>query len=388
MQLIQDQRELVQFLARIADSPVVAVDTEFVRETTYRPRLALLQLAAGADRIALVDPCAVPSLAPFFELLRNPGVRKVMHASFQDIEIFVSRGGVAPVNVFDTQVAAAFLGYGPSTGLARLAEAELGIVLDKSQTYTDWMRRPLSEAQLHYAANDVRFLCELAARLEAKLAERGRAAWVAEVQRGLSEISRYTPEARRAYVRVKRAWTLDAAQLSVLRELAAWREEEAERQDRTREAIMPDERLVALAAALPGNERELRQVQALGRNVWDQAKSILDAIARGRAAGPVSDEEAAELRPADPDVQVVIDLVLAVVRERAHAAGVAASYLAAPGEIRRLVETVRRGGAVPAMPFFDSWRREVAGGAIAGLFAGTATIGMPGACVQVMGGTA
>lgn len=383
MLMIRNQAQLDRYLAHIDRGAWIAVDTEFVREGAYLPRLALIQVAAGDAPPALIDPFDVTSLGGVFDLLADGSVRKVMHACSQDMEIFTARMGDAPRSVFDTQVAAAFLGHGFSVGLGRLLEAELGVVLDKSQTYTDWLRRPLNAAQLAYAAEDVRYLPALAARLEASLDARGRLGWVAPYMQALSDPSQYVVDPLKAYLGIKRLWLLDRRQLGVLREVAAWRERTAARDDRPRGAVATDDCVRDIAVRCPRRAQELARWRGIGRAYQHEApEQIVDAVRRALALPEEELPERIEMAPPEPAAQVVADILAALVRACADEAGVAAPYLTSPGELRAVVDACREGKGMPHMPLFESWRDTVAGRKVRGLLDGTLRVSLEAGRVQ------
>jgi len=283
---IVDQPALVDFCAGLGDPPWLALDTEFVREQTFHPQLCLIQIAVPG-RVACIDPLAVPSLEPLLERLYDPRVTKVLHAAYQDLEIFFQLQGAVPAPVFDTQLAALVLGCGNQIGYAALVERVLGVSLAKAHTRADWRRRPLAPEWLAYAADDVRYLGDLYNRQLAALRERGWLEALAEDFQALAAPEHYRLDPLDAWRRVRDQNRLRGAQQAVLRALAAWRERQASRQDRPRRWILADAALIELARRLPDTPEALRQIRALPNAVRErQGEALLETIAAARAEPP------------------------------------------------------------------------------------------------------
>src|SRR5580704_14866327 len=243
--------ELAAFCQKLADAPFIAVDTEFMRETTYWPRLCLVQVA-GPDIAANIDPMAEGlDLAPLLALMADPGIQKVMHAGRQDVEIF-NNLGVIPHPLFDTQIAAMAAGFGEQIAYDALVRQMLKIDLDKSSRFTDWARRPLSEAQLTYALADVTHLARLFPMLRGRLEESGRLPWVTEEMRAMTDPALYDVDPENAWKRLKPRKHA-AKYLAVFKAVAAWRERTAQQRDQPRGRILRDEAIDELAAQAPTN---------------------------------------------------------------------------------------------------------------------------------------
>ncbi|MBT5319330.1 MAG: ribonuclease D, partial [Chloroflexi bacterium] len=228
--LITDSRDLAAFCKRLEGAPYVAVDTEFLREKTYWPKLCLVQVAYD-DEAAAIDPLAKDiDLDPLFNLMDDESVLKVFHSASQDMEVFFSVAGRVPEPVFDTQVAAMVAGYGEQVGYATLAAQIAGVTLDKSSQITDWSIRPLSDRQIAYALGDVTHLCTIYEELDERLEESGRISWVSEEMAALTDTSSYNADPNLAYrrVRIRRP---SRKVLAILREIVAWREETAQRRN-------------------------------------------------------------------------------------------------------------------------------------------------------------
>ena len=260
--LISDSATLASAAARFTGGARLALDTEFLRERTYLAELALVQLGDG-QAVALIDPLADLDLAPLAALLTEASLPKVLHAGRQDLEVLLplTRTPVAPL--IDTQIAAALLGHAAQIGYADLVERELGQALEKSQARTDWTRRPLSRAQLEYAADDVRWLLPLAARLEERLRSRGRIEWLEEDCRALTDPELYRPKPAEAWQRLKGVETLPPPEQQRLRALAAWRESEALRRNLPRGWLLADEALRAIARSAPRDRSALEALDVM-----------------------------------------------------------------------------------------------------------------------------
>ena len=218
--------ELRELVSRLRTAPVVGIDTEFMRERTYFARLCLVQLASD-DVSAIVDPLAIDDLSPLCELLSDPAVTKVLHAGSQDLEIFYRICGLAAAPIFDTQVAATLAGFPQQVGYGALVQEVFGVKLDKGDSYTDWAKRPLTDTQVEYALNDVRYLPEMYRRLTAQLADGGRTEWLSADFERLADPATYEIVPEEQWRRVKRISSLNRRQLAVAREVAAWRENQA-----------------------------------------------------------------------------------------------------------------------------------------------------------------
>ncbi|MFN0057426.1 MAG: ribonuclease D [Planctomycetota bacterium] len=268
---------------------VMALDVEFIREHTYKPVLALVQIAVG-DTLALIDPLRFPALEILDEIILDPQVCKVLHAGGQDLEIFFNRTTSPPRRIFDCQIAAALMGLGYQLSLSSVVERLLGVVLDKSETYTDWLRRPLSAKQEEYALNDVRYLLPVYERLANELVTRDRVGWAAEEFARLEQLDGYVADPRQLYRRVKRFSLLSPRGQAVLRELAIWREQEAVRRDRPRRHVLSDEALMEIATRQPSSREELARDQLVHpRELAKCAEALLEAVHAGLAA-PESDQ--------------------------------------------------------------------------------------------------
>ncbi|MEW6766167.1 MAG: ribonuclease D [Pseudomonadota bacterium] len=258
------------------DRPL-ALDTEFLRERTYRPQLCLIQVASDDTR-ACVDPLAPIDLQPLAELLARPGQPSILHAASQDLEVLHQQLGILPASLFDTQIAAALCGMGEQIGYAALVERLFDVQLDKAHSRTDWSRRPLSDEQLRYAIDDVRYLPEAHAILTERLAQLGRLAWLEEDCTALLDPSRWTPQPLEAWRRLKGWQRLPAAAFPRLRQLAAWREERATRMDRPRRWVMEDDTLIQLATRPPRNLHALLHGEQIPAGLKGAADQIMAAI--------------------------------------------------------------------------------------------------------------
>src|SRR2546427_6523731 len=260
---IRDEAGLLALCERLREHDRLAVDTEFMGEDSFHPRLEIIQVAAG-DVIAIIDYQKVPGLAPFFSLLDDARILKVLHAGRQDLEIFSVLSGSVPTPVFDTQIAAAMVGYGTQVGYAQLVKQVLKVALEKSETFTNWAQRPLTPEQVAYALEDVRYLFLLHDHLVRKLKALGRLEWAEEEFRRVQVLAAdEARDPRLRYQRIKGWAELSPRARGVLREVAAWREHEAKRRDRPRGRILRDEILVEIARRAPTAVEALGQLRGV-----------------------------------------------------------------------------------------------------------------------------
>lgn len=345
---------LEELCSALAGQSWVALDTEFMREDTYYPRLCLLQLAAPGI-VACVDPLALPRLDPLLDILYDRAVTKVLHACHQDMEIFHLLRGELPAPIFDTQIAAPLLGYPVQVSYARLVEEILGVQLAKAHTRADWSRRPLTPEQVDYAADDVRFLGALHADLKERLEARGMLAWLMDDFAAASDPARYRNDPRAAWLRVRGTQRMSGRQLAVLRELAAWREAAARRANRPRGWLLRDEVLIEIATRMPGRIEELQEIHGLARQTLSrQGDALLAAVAAGRKAETLP---ATRGRPAplDQTEEALYARLAAATARKAAELGIETATLASRGD---LVDLVR--GNEPCR-LLSGWKRSAIG---------------------------
>ncbi|HEY2870077.1 MAG TPA: ribonuclease D [Gaiellales bacterium] len=345
-----------------------AVDTEFVWERTYAPALCLVQLAT-ARRLAVIDPLAGAPLDPVAELMADPGVEKVMHAPSGDLAAFVLHHDVRPRNVFDTQVAAGFAGYGGSPSLERLLEQAVGVRLRHDEGFTDWSRRPLTPVQIEYAADDVRHLLGAAQALRSRLAEQGRQAWVdEEMQQRYGDGATLVQDPELAWRRVSGRGRLRGEQVSALAAAAAWREREARRRDLPASWLIKDATLIEIARRRPKTPRDAESIRGLQLRKGAQLDGLLAAVA---AAGPPPPGSSDGDLPGEVRrrVRVVLPLASAVLQARCAEAGVASELVATRAELEALIagQAMEDDGDHPLL---SGWRRELAGESLLRLLRG------------------
>lgn len=347
----------------------MALDFEFLWERTYAPVPCLAQVNVDGE-IALIDPVEGAPLEPLAELLGDPAVTVVMHAPSADLTLMALATGVAPANLVDVQVTAGFVGLGAGQGLAALLERVLRVQLDKGERFTDWSRRPLSEAQSVYAAADVAHLLELADRLAERAERLGRTAWVAEEHaRRYGPGARYVTAPEEAWRRVKGQGRLSGRDRAVLAALASWREREARRADRPTAWVMPDRTLVELAKRKPASRRALENERGMPDRIrGPELDGVMEALRQGATAEPIS-------MPAAPPpelqvrAEVLSPLASALVTARAEAVDLAPSLLATRDDISRYLVACMT-DEPDGEPLAAGWRHELAGRALADMVAG------------------
>lgn len=347
-------RALEEACARLAAAPFLAVDTEFHRERTYFAQLCLVQVAS-AHEVVLIDPIALRELAPLRELLLQPGTVKVFHAARQDLEIFHDLWGEVPAPVFDTQVAATVLGVGHQVGYAKLIEDLLGVHLEKAGTLTDWARRPLAPEQLRYAADDVLHLARAYPEMLKRLNEQGRSAWLEPELKALADPAQFRPDPATAWRSVKGAGTLRGPARSVVRPLAAWRDEVARERNIPRRWVLPDEALLEVARRRPEELDDLGRIRGFTpRLLQEHGARLLAIIAESSSH---ESEPAPAPRRIGPDAEALADLLQCLVRLRARERGVAPTQLAT----REQLERIAAEGDEAGVPVLEDWRREMVG---------------------------
>ena len=365
---VSTQTEFEKVIAALRSEPAYALDTEFHRERTYYPKLALVQIA-WADQLVLVDPLAV-DLAPFAEILESDTVA-VLHAADQDLEILDLVCGTIPKVLFDTQIAAGFLGLS-TPSLATIYDRYMGIRLGKGDRLTDWLQRPLTDAQLDYAANDVRHLLEVRTRIERDLESRGRLGWAideCEIHRTRLRGQRDPDEAWR---RIKEARQLRGQSRSVARSIAAWRERRAATLDIPVRYVLSDIALSGIAQRPPKDRRELEKIRGFDRGMRDEVVvELLAAVSEGmRAPAPVNDDPAPNAL--DRDLRPAVALISAWVAQLARDLELDPSILATRGDIEAFLR------ADPDARLGTGWRSDLAGAPVRRLLEGGAAVAFAG----------
>ncbi len=356
MNVVSTSSELAAVCARMARHPFVTVDTEFLRETTYYPLLCVAQMAS-ADEAVVVDVLANGiDLAPFFGLMANEAVVKVFHAARQDIEIVWNMAKKIPHPIFDTQVAAMVLGYGDSISYDQLVQRITGDMLDKSNRFTDWSRRPLTDAQISYALSDVTHLRDVYLKLATDLDKRQRTNWVEAEMNVLTSPETYRMDPERAWERLKTR-VRKPRDLAVLIEVAAWREREAQTRDVPRSRVLKDDVVGDIATQAPTTLDRLGNLRSLPRGFersrWGEA--IIEAVKRGLERDPKTLPGLDRFRPA-PNGAATVELLKVLLRMTAERHGVAAKVIATVDELDRIAAS--DDADVPAL---KGWRRELFG---------------------------
>ena len=357
MHIVTKTSELADICRRLAQHDFVTVDTEFLRETTFWPKLCVIQLASP-DEAVIVDALSDElDLAPFFELMRDETVVKVFHAARQDIEIVYHLGGSIPHPVFDTQVAAMVCGFGDSISYDQLVHRVTAVRIDKSSRFTDWSRRPLSDKQLDYALADVTHLRDVYLFLKANLAEQGRTHWVGDEMEVLTSESTYRSEPENAWKRLKLR-VRKPIEFAVLQEVAAWREREAHSRNVPRNRVIKDDAIYEIAAQQPVNTQALAALRTIPRGFERSrtAEDILGAVKRALAIPRDELPQVPKGRMAPDGSAAAVDLLKVLLKLISEAQGVAAKVIATVEDLEKIAAS--DDADVAAM---KGWRRELFG---------------------------
>jgi ribonuclease D len=378
--LITDTASLAELCDRLAAEVFVTVDTEFMREKTYWPELCVVQLASPHD-VAVVDALAPGiDLAPLGKLLADTSVVKVFHAARQDVEIFLQLFGAVPVPLFDTQVAAMVAGFGDQVGYDSLVGALTGGHIDKAHRFSDWSARPLSPAQVNYAAADVTHLRAVYERLLARLEKDGRAAWVEEEMAALADPATYRPDPLTIWERL-RPRTNNRRMLGALRAAAAWREREAQRINIPRQRLVRDESLLELAATNPDSAEALARIRGISRGFAEGSggQGLLAALAEAAALPEDALPDGRNHRDGPKPSPALVALLKVLLAAKAEAHDVAPKLLASADELDRLATE-----DAPDVPALHGWRMQVFGEDALALKAGRIALGVEGKRVRLI----
>lgn len=362
---ISTSEELAAFCERASSSKVLAVDTEFLRERTYHPRLCLLQLASSPEDIALVDPIAIRDLSPVASLFKDPAITKVIHSCSQDLEVLDGAMGCVPEPLFDTQVAASFLGHRMQLGYGPLVESYTGVHLAKAESLTDWSRRPLEPEQLEYAADDVRYLPGIYESMMAELVSRDRLGWVLPEMQALTDPAHYRHLPADAYLHLRRAASLTRKQLAVAREVCAWREKVAESRNIPRKWVLSDEVVVEICKRLPGDVNRLRRIRGTEQLSERDAEAVLHAVSRGKACPNSELPQMKRKSHPTAEQESVVDLMYAMLRIISEKSGVATQLIATRDDLVDFMD------GKPDAALASGWRLALAGGQLRGLLTGS-----------------
>jgi len=371
IQYIDTPDQLATLCEQIKKETWLALDTEFLREKTYYPKFCLLQIATP-EWVACIDPIALPNLDSLFEVIYNPAIVKVFHSCRQDLEIFHQWTGKLPSPIFDTQIAAPLLGFQDNPGYAMLVSSLLSVNLNKAHTRADWSKRPLTEAQIEYAADDVIYLCQIYKIMVQKLTELGRIDWLKHDFAELTNPALYKVEPEKAWFKIKGKNKLTGKQLSIIQALAQWREKTAQAEDRPKSWLLRDELLFDLAKLQPETVDELANVRGINeRAVNRYGKELCQLIteAKNRAPLPLHEKD----RPAKKTQQeeAILDILTALVRIRAEENALNPTILASRKDLEELLFNDD-----DDCPLLHGWRFTMAGRELVGLLKGELLLGI------------
>ncbi len=371
IQYINTPDQLAKLCEQIKKESWLALDTEFLREKTYYPKFCLLQIATP-EWVACVDPIALPSLDILFEVLYSPSIVKVFHSSRQDLEIFFQLTGKLPEPLFDTQIAAPLLGFQENPGYAMLVSSLLNVNLNKAHTRADWSKRPLIEAEIQYAADDVIYLCKIYQLMLQKLAELGRTDWLERDFAELTNPDLYQVKPEQAWLKIKGKNKLTGKQLSIVQALAEWREKTAQSEDRPKSWLLRDELLFDMAKLQPETVAELANVRGINEravNRYGTELCQLITAAKNRLPIPLNEKG----RPAKKTQQqeAILDILTALVRIRAEENLLNPMILATRKDLEVLLFDDD-----DECPLLHGWRFEMAGRELIGLLKGELLLGI------------
>ena len=378
--LITTTDDLAALCDRLRRESFVTVDTEFMRERTYWPELCIVQLA-GTEEVAIVDAEAPGiDLAPLGALFADTAVTKVFHAARQDIEIFVLRFGAVPVPLFDTQIAAMVAGFGDQVGYDSLVSALTGAHIDKAHRFSDWAARPLSPAQITYAAADVTHLRRVYEKLGERLEKDGRLEWVAQEMATLADPATYRPDPEQMWERLKPR-TGNRRLLGVLRAVAAWREREAQRSNIPRQRMLKDEALLEIAATAPDTPEALARARGVSEGFarGKSGTSLLAAIAEAKALPDEALPEAPNGRDGPRPSPALVSLLKVLLATKCEQHHVATKLVASSEDIDRLALE-----DAPDLPALQGWRADVFGADALALKQGRISLGVDGRRVKLL----
>ena len=353
---IASQADLESFVERAIRSDVLAIDTEFLREKTYYPKLCLLQMATREESV-IVDPFEVDDLSAIRPLLEDERIVKVFHSGHQDIEIMVYDLDCVPRPVFDTQVAAALLGQTQQVGYAPLVHTICGVKLKKTDSFTDWSARPLSESQLDYAIDDVVYLPEMYSIMKKRLEEKGRLDWLSDEFETMMKPETYVADEQEMYRRLKHVGQLSRRQMAAAREMAAWREIEARRRNIPRRWVLTDEQIVEACRREPRTIDDLFMVRGIRERLTTaDARALMELVRAALDSAPDTWPTVQKSSKSEPNVDVQVDMLMAIVRMKARENDIALPTLANTSDLTAVAR-----GHRDDVEVLKGWRRELVG---------------------------
>jgi len=367
-QMVSTLDELKACCNALENSSFLALDTEFLREKTYFPKLALIQIANETSTY-VIDPLAIEDLSDFFELVNKPKITKVLHSARQDYEIFFNLQGHLPKPIFDTQIAASLLGHGEQIGYANLIKSLLTIEVDKSQTRTDWTKRPLNNKQLDYAASDVIYLARVFPMMLKKLDELNRTHWLDDDFEQLTNESTFQADKRSMWKKIKSANRLPSQKLSIVQELADWRETQAIAQNRPRKHVLSDDSIVDIANQQPESIAGIREIRQINPRLKDHDfKQLLACVQTG--LNKPEDEWPKFARKHKPTMEqsAIVDILSVIVQISAAENQISPAFICNKKDLVNIVcgET--------DSPLYQGWRKQLVGESINQFLTGNSNI--------------
>lgn len=355
VQYIDTEASLAHFCQEISDSTWMTVDTEFLREKTYSPQLCLIQVATE-NVVACIDPLSISDLTPLLNIFYSSDVTVVFHAARQDLELLFMIKGSLPPNIFDTQVAATILGYGDQIGYGNLVKQCINVDLDKAYSRTDWTRRPLSPAQINYAADDVRYLRDVYKILIQQLKEHNRTHWLDDDFAFLTDSKTYTVVPEDMWRKVKGFGRLKGLQLAILQKLAAWRERRAIKLNRPRRWILKDEILLDIAKLAPDTLDQLSLIRGLESTaIKHSGESLLEEVQQAKRLSKDLWPSLRKRHPLTQQQSAIVDMLMALVRRLCDDNAIAPVAVTSRKEVAELV------GGETDLAVLQGWRNDIVG---------------------------
>lgn len=379
--IIKTQDELNSFCQALRSQPFVTIDTEFLREKTYYPKLCLIQLSGPDKRAKAIDPIEYNlNLTAFYDLMADKNVVKVFHAARQDLEIFYNLTVKVVEPFFDTQIAAMVCGYGDSVGYESLVRNILDQQIDKSSQYTNWAQRPLTDKQLSYALSDVTYLIDIYTHLVHLLEDKGRTKWVYQEEGILADPATYANPPELAWERIK-VRSPKAKTLAILRDLAAWREERAQEKDIPRTWVMRDDTLADMASQAPQDAKQLARIRNMSKEVANgkTGEALLKIIKQAEKSDKKKWPKITKEKPLTSEQTATLDVIKLLLKVTAAQHGVASKLIASADDLKLLAQQ-----QTPDIPTMKGWRYELFGQYVDDLKAGKISIGMKDGHVSIL----